>query len=127
MAPARTIVIRNGEEAEKAGNVLVALDFKRPWVVTVAPYRKRRTLDQNALYWKIVGAIADHTGHSNDEIHEFLKAQFLRPRVLVVAGNIVEYRSTTQLSTAEMTTLIDQVRAFAQTDFGLEIPLLVDA
>lgn len=44
--------------------------------VEIRPVRLRRSLDQNARYWKIVTAIADEIGDTKNGVHEDILCEF---------------------------------------------------
>lgn len=94
-------------------------------VVTVqlSDLRSIRSLEQNRLYWKIVGLIADHSGHSKNAIHTYLKREYLGMEPREVFGQVVEeVPSTTELTIKEMTAYLEQVIAFAG-ELGIVVPL----
>lgn len=109
----RAIVMRAIEE----------LRLDKPIVVTIEPYKKKRSLSQNALLWKrhteITNAISEYTGYSAEDVHEILKQKFLQPTILEINGQIVKRYSSKNLTTAEMTKFMDQIEAFAQTELGI--------
>lgn len=41
----------------------------KPLEITIKPYRKKRSLDQNSLLWEIIGKIADKLRTSKDEVY----------------------------------------------------------
>lgn len=103
------------------------LDSAKPFIVTVEPHKKRRSLSQNALMWKwiteIVNAVSEYTGHDADELHHFFKSKYLPPRVVEVGGETVPYYTTTKLTTAEMSEYMDKIYAFATQELGIILPL----
>ncbi len=83
-------------------------------------FRMTRSEKQNGYYWKVVLRImADDTGHTRKEIHEWMGLQFL---VMLENGQEV-VESTTRLSTVEFETYLQKVRMFASTELGIFIPL----
>ena len=105
-----------------------ALDLSRPWAVTIAPHRRRRTLNQNALMWawldQVEGYVGEYTGMDRDDIHEFLKSKFLPPRYVVIGGETKQVSpSTRKLNTAEMGEYMDRIHAWASTELGLRLPV----
>ena len=118
-----TLIIRDEALRKRALDLIAGLNLDKPWQITVEPFRKKRTLEQSALYHKWVGIVADHTGHSHDEIHEWTKAQFLAPKVVEVNGRQVEYRSTTKLHTKEMSDMMTAFYAWATSELGLFLPV----
>lgn len=114
MQKAFTARIHNGElQYENPSLVAEHLKTFTPQDVLTVRIEKRkrdRTLEQNSLYWAILGVIAGETGHAENELHEIFKAKYLPPKF--VAYNGQEYMlapSTTGLSTKEMTTYIDRI------------------
>ena len=63
----RTSLARQITEAIKAG-VLYVVEIKR--------HRKRRSLDQNAMYWSILGQIAAALGISNSKAHNLMLRRY---------------------------------------------------
>lgn len=106
----------------------------KPWEgktvrVVVRPARRTRTSAQNAYLWSTVyGYIAEHTGHTPEEIHEWAKQEFLPKTVAfadgngVVVGERVIGGSTTALNTVEMTDFIEAIRTFARDRLGVVVP-----
>lgn len=66
--------------------------------VEIRPHKKRRSVNQNARYWAILGHIAEQTGHSPDELHDYFKHQFLGTPIEIFGEPIVRRPSTTALS-----------------------------
>ena len=47
--------------------------------IIVRPRRKKRSLNQNQYYWGVIlKLIADSTGHTPEEVHHFMKSEFLK-------------------------------------------------
>jgi hypothetical protein len=91
--------------------------------VTVEPWRKPRSLQQNAYYHAvIVDLIATDTGHSPAEIHEILKDMYCPVRIVRLGDVERQVRSTTLLSTVEMSGYIEQCIAFAAVELGISVP-----
>ena len=85
-----------------------------PLEVVVKPYKRNRSVEQNALLWKLYSLISDETGHSKDEIHDLMRWKFLGMQKKEVAGTVIEYLpSTTKLKVSEMADYITQIEAWA--------------
>ena len=127
----QTIIIRDETLRKRVIGLLNNIDLTHPWEVTIKPYRKRRSLSQNALYWKwleeVVAEVSNYTGHAKDEIHAFFKEKFCPAQTIEINGEIVVHRTTTRLTPAEMKEYMDQVYAFATTELGLVLPLPEEA
>ncbi|MGZ5650702.1 MAG: recombination protein NinB [Usitatibacter sp.] len=90
------------------------IDAKHPWCIYVGPESKLRTRAQNDLLWAIYTEIADATGFSKDDLHEYFKRRFLGVEVKDIWGTKLEtVRSTTQLSTIDFSDFVECVIACA--------------
>lgn len=105
---------------------LMALPLDKPLAVTVKPYRRKRTLSQNATHWWRLNALCDalalDTGHTSEELHELLKARFCPVKPMTVMGYQVAVRSTKALDVAEMADFLTRVEAWAAEEWGFEMP-----
>jgi hypothetical protein len=121
------LVIRDPQMRARVAELIGSLDLSKPWKVTVEPYRKARTLSQNALMWKwhgeVVKAVCRETGNDADDIHEFFKRKFLTPKVVEINGETVERYTTTTLTAGEMSEFMNRIYAFVTTELGLLLPL----
>lgn len=90
--------------------------------VVVRRLRVRRTSRQNRWYWGCVLAlIGEFCGYTADEAHAAMKWLFLR-RPADVVGAPDTVRSTADLTTVEFAEYCEQVRRWAATELGLNIP-----
>lgn len=123
----QTIIIRDEKLRARAIGMLRAISLDPPWRVTVEPHRKRRSLSQNSLMWLWLGEVAElvsqDTGMDADDIHEFFKQKFLPPRIIGMLGETIDVRTTTKLTTLEMTIYMDRIYAWVTTELGLLLPL----
>lgn len=103
--------------------LIEALDISRPWQVLIEPVKKRRSLNQNALYWKWVGIIASDTGNDADDVHETLKDKFMVPREVEIFGEKRMVRTTAKMSTGDFKDYMDKVYMFSVSELGLLLPL----
>lgn len=117
-------IIRDDQSRKVIIGLLERLNLDKPWDVTVRRHRDKRSLNQNRLYHEIIGLIADETGHSHDEIHEYVKAKFLPPRQIEMNGNAITVSgSTATLTTAQMAELTEYVMAWAASELGIVMPV----
>ena len=94
----------------------------KPVEVVVRRIRVRRTSPQNRWYWGCVLAlIGEFCGYTPEEAHAAMKWLFLR-RPADVVGVPDTVRSTTDLTTVEFADYCEQVRRWAATELGLNIP-----
>jgi hypothetical protein len=95
----------------------VRLTFSKPG--------KPRSNNQNKFLWGVMYAmIAEETGNTTEDIHAFCRASFLPKSFITLGGQEREVeKSTTDLSTDEMSAYQDRIRAFAAQELNLVIPL----
>lgn len=103
-----------------------ALDLTKRHRIVIEPYVRKRTTNQNSLYWSWMTLIAHETGNDKDEVHEFLLAKFCPTKTVMVGDEEVTRESTKLLSTVEMTTYMDRVLAWAATFHNITLPLPED-
>lgn len=105
-----------------------------PLGVTVAPYRRTRSSEQNALMWVWLDSIREQAwigGRQYDaEVwHEHAKRLFLPERnargdekwTHLPSGDRLCTMSTTRLNTAEMSAYMEQLSAWATGELGVEL------
>jgi hypothetical protein len=76
------------------------------------PREPKRTLSQNALYWVYLNIIEQETGNNADELHEFFKRKFLKPKQVKVLGEEFQvWASTTKLSKTDFSEYMMKIEA----------------
>lgn len=83
-----------------------------------------RSLSQNKYYWGVLlTLLAEHTGHTTEDLHLVMKDMFL-PRKFLKLGTkeVCLNKTTTDLTTTEFQTYLEQIRAWAVQELGLQVP-----
>lgn len=111
-----------------ADDFLAKADGKR---VLVTIEDLPRTGKQNKMYWglvlnAIVQAVHESTGQDKEDIHGYFKAKFLSKTMYINGKLVPSIRSSTKLTTSEFSRYIEQIRAEAATEFGIQIPETYD-
>lgn len=98
-------------------------------LVTVERVRATRSDQQNRWYWGVIlPALAEHTGYTVDELHEYCKQRFNAKRLCIVDGQgVVADEQTIGQSTAKLNKLTfgeycEAIRQWAARDLEIEIP-----
>ena len=120
MSPA--IIFRTEETKERAIQRIKAIrpDAEKPLALWIAPYKKIRSLEQNALYWRLVGVVAAATGHHRDVLHLFFKRRAFGVTAEQVGDELVEYvPSSARVGRGDFSELIEHVQAFI-AEHGIE-------
>jgi CTP:phosphocholine cytidylyltransferase-like protein len=81
------------------------------YLVTIKKNRPVRSVSANSYMWIVLQAIANHTGDTADDLHEFFKKKYLSKEV---QGEIIG-QSTKNLDTNEFAIYLKKVKEFAKT------------
>jgi len=121
------IIIRGEQQREHAINRLNALklDPDAPMEVTIKPYKRNRSLEQNDLYWKWLTIMGCDLGYTKDEMHEEMMRQHLPPVSINTPAGIVEVYSTKKLKVKEMSSYLDAINITAG-QMGIALPLPIE-
>jgi hypothetical protein len=102
------------------------LDYSKDWVVEIKQYRKKRSNCQNAYIHAVpLKIISDHTGYTMDEMKEYLCGEFAGWETYERFDGVPQQRpikTTSQMSTKEMTEFIDFMQWFGSSKLNLRIP-----
>ena len=119
----REFVIRRSEDFHAVCAALSGLDLSRPWHVTIKRHVKKRSSAQNRAYWarvnELVDAISERTGYTSAILHDVFKDALCPPKAVEFPGGWREVKSTTLLSTAEMSLYFEAVAEWAAREFGI--------
>ena len=94
---------------------LKTLDFTKRWRVTVTDAKLNRSLEQNERLWELYTSIGHHLGIEKDKIHELMGYKFLRYQTEIAGMPVELIKSTTKLTTSEMTEYQQQIEVWGQT------------
>jgi len=97
--------------------------YKGLYVVEIEKEKSKRSLDQNAYLWGVVyKTIAESTGHTEQEIHEYLKRVCLPPQTVKIMGKEIKLpASTSTLDKGAFGEYIERIRAEV-APLGIVIP-----
>jgi hypothetical protein len=91
------------------------LDFTKRWRVTVTDAKLNRSLEQNERLWELYTSIGQHLGIEKDKIHELMGYKFLRYQTEIAGMPVELIKSSTKLTTSEMTEYQQQIEVWGQT------------
>jgi hypothetical protein len=120
MQPA--VILRLEENKDAAIRRIKAIkpDEENPLAVWIGPYKKIRSLEANALYWRLIGIIHDATGHDRDTLHIYFKRKAFGVRMEQVGTEMVEViPSSAKASRGDFSELVEVVQAFI-AEHGIE-------
>jgi hypothetical protein len=112
----------SNEDKQKLFGVLKHL--KGLQAISIKKHRAQRSGAQLRYYWSVVVAyVSEETGFTRDETHQLMGKMFLKYAKLMPDGTEQYFvRSTSSLTTKEMTDYIEQIRTFAITELGVYVP-----
>ena len=117
------IILRSDIQINHAIHTLKELKInpEELFELTIKPYKKNRSLEQNALYWKWMMICADELGYTKEGMHQTFMHELLLPIIVdTPLGEIVEY-TTTKLKVKEMASYMEQV-SFTAGQMGVKLP-----
>jgi hypothetical protein len=94
---------------------LKALDFTHRWRVTVTDAKLNRSLEQNERLWELYSSIGNHLGLDKQQVHELMSYRLLRFQTVIAGFPVELIKSTTKLTTSEMTEYQQQIEVWGQT------------
>lgn len=97
--------------SKQAAAALRALgwDVAAPLGIEVRIIKRRRSNDQNALYWEIVTALANFAGYSKEEMHDEILCDAFGYELVAFRGSERKrpLKRSSQLTTEEFSPLIE--------------------
>jgi hypothetical protein len=103
---------------------LLSVDGKK-LVVEIERETGVRSDSQNRTYWMRLELIANHTGHSAEELHQLFKRLYLPPKFKKILGRDLKLpSSTTGLNKSEFSEYMMKIEAEA-TSLGIVLPEIV--
>ncbi len=122
----REFLLNNEPERAGAISFLRLAPLARGIKVTIETSKTKRSLNQNSLMWKwlteAADELAEESGHTPEEIHEFFKSKFLSGKIIEVNGETIQYRTTTKLDITEMTAYLNHIYLFC-TEMGIMLTI----
>lgn len=121
-------VIDTPEKRRAAADCVARLSSSPTMAVEIKPYRRSRSVEQNRLYWMWLHAIADYTGHDDEELHLIFREALLGYEPIEIRGERVHtLKSTTELTVRQFTEYLNRVaRAACHLNIVLPYPETAD-
>jgi hypothetical protein len=116
------IIFRDEQTKERAIARIKAIrpDQENPLAIWIGPYKKIRSLEQNALYWSLISRVVDCTGHQRYVLHSYFKRRAFGVLCESICGEVVEVvPSSAKASRGDFSELIEHVQAFI-AEHGIE-------
>lgn len=96
------------------------------YTITVKRAVEKRTINQNDLMWAWFKCIENETGTSKDDVYMYYCKKFLC-RIICIAGKEEKiYRTSSMLSTVEMSDFMTKIQVDAASELGITLPVPED-
>lgn len=130
-------ILKNEDIRQRAVSHLLDLTFDPPFEVVIRPYKKDRSLEQNARMWALHRAAAEHTGEDDYVLHAIACRMLLgvrevarHARVWEIPNSTTEYfdpeiMKTRKLSVQEMSDFMERLERL-YVEQGVPTSLVVD-
>lgn len=110
----KTTVIRTEQDKQNYLKAVQGAVINKPLRVTTELYKKKRSVDQNALYWLWVAELSNETGYTKDEMHDILRFKCnLVKNIEIDNTEIMQLKSTTKLNVSEFIDYLVAIENFA--------------
>ena len=86
----------------------------------------RRTMAQNDLMWLWFRCIEDETGTPKEDVYLYYCKKFLCKIIQVGERMEKVYETSSRLNTQRMTNFLDNIKADAASELGIQLPLPED-
>lgn len=93
------------------------------YTITVKRTREKRTINQSSLMWAWFACIEENTGTSKDDIYMYYCKKFLSHIIYVNNKEEYIYRTSSMLSTVEMSEFMTKIQADAASELGITLPI----
>ncbi len=132
----KKIILKNEQIRKHLIEEILNLPLDPVHVVEIKPYKRNRSQEQNAFYWKLLRIMSEDLGYSVDELHEEMKKRFLLPYLIekepelaeMVEGKedmLARIISTTTLNVKEFSEYLAEIEKLA-VSLGIRIPYKED-
>ena len=97
--------------------------------VTIEPYKAKRSLSQNKLYWLYMSEISNKYYETRGKLYspdmwaEYFKQNFIESTISEIRGEAVKLsKTTTQMTTKEFTEYLEKIDIYAGSELGIILP-----
>lgn len=91
--------------------------------IRIRPHKKQRSTDQNAYWWAVpIAILAEHCGYEPEQMHYVLLGEWRGYIDGPQGQKVPRCASSSKLTTAEFTDLIEWVQRWAATELDVQIP-----
>ena len=119
------VIIWDDRQRSHVKSLIDQLPGGGKFAVVIKKNVKQRSVDQNALMWKMLTQLGNELGYTSQEMHDIACEEINGVREIVLSDKTYHYvRGTSGMNTGEMTQFIDHLYRWALNEHGclLEMP-----
>ena len=103
-------VIKNAEQLYRFADQVAAKLDGHPYQIDVHPFKRDRTLGQNAKVHALIRSLALHCGYTESAMKEILKAEYSPRIVRMIGTRMVDVpKGTSEMNVEEMSDFVEQL------------------
>jgi len=115
--------MKTTRERQEVIELIEKLNPDKAWIITVNRPVKKRTKEQNGLYWGWINIISKAARKHKNDIHDYLAEKFLPKREVIVFGETkIKPLSTTDLTTVQFNTYLEKINIEMAFEEGIILP-----
>lgn len=116
-------IVTTIEELKEVVKSIEENGFDKPHLIEFKPFRKARSLKQNAVMWMWFRCIKDETGNDVDTLYEYFCEKYLPWSEKELFGNGVRMvGGTSQLNTKEFDDFLENIRMEMLNEQNITLP-----
>jgi hypothetical protein len=112
----------SGSENEPIQKLFGSLDPTKFYDVSIREHKDSRSIQQNKMYWALIGELGSFLGYNTEEMHSMLAYKYLSYKQEMLGDEMVIVPSTTKLNIKQFAEYYDKVCQFAYT-LGFKLDL----
>lgn len=117
------MLIYDDKDRERFIKAVREVQLDKPYVAEFKPFRKRRTLPQNRLFWMWMRCIEDDTGNDVATLHDYFCNKYLGWWTQDCFGvDISKIKGTSDLDTKEFTVFLESIRMEMMNEQNIYLP-----
>ena len=106
----RFVILNDDQLVSAVSDIRTELEFGRPLQLEVKPFKRNRTLSQNAKIHSMIRDLSMHTGYTESEMKEIVKSAYGPTKCDVIGGEEVAYtKPTSQYDVEEMASFVERL------------------
>ncbi len=91
--------------------------------VSIGKPEKKRSNQQNKLYWKMLEIVCYETGNSKDDLHDYYRSKYWHEIIEIMGEKYKRLRSTTELTSEEFGVYLRDIWHNVHDNLDIDLPI----